>query len=69
LYVAIEDSIYLFSIAEKTALNEQQIKPCVPSEILGRRSLGIDTAFAMLYYPPTHHLGVLVQPNVHVLMV
>ena len=24
-----------------------------------------DTAFAISYYPPTHHLGVLVQPIGH----
>ena len=29
-YVAKEDSICLFSVARKAALNEQQIKPCVP---------------------------------------
>ena len=28
-YVAKEDSICLFSVAKETALNEQQIKPCV----------------------------------------
>ena len=27
--------------------------------------VGIDTAFAMLYYTPTRHLGVLVQPSGH----
>ena len=29
-YVAKEDSIRLLSVAKETALNEQQIKPCVP---------------------------------------
>ena len=29
-YVAREESICLFSIAREAALNEQQIKPCVP---------------------------------------
>ena len=29
-YVAKEDSIGLFSVAKETALNQQQIKPCVP---------------------------------------
>ena len=29
-YVAKVDSICLFSVAKKAALNKQQIKPCVP---------------------------------------
>ena len=29
-YAAEEDRIYLFSVANEMALNEQQIKPCVP---------------------------------------
>ena len=29
-YVAKEDSICLFSVAEKASLNKQQTKPCVP---------------------------------------
>ena len=33
-YVAKEDSICLFSIAEEAALNKQWIKPCVPLPIL-----------------------------------
>ena len=32
-YVAKEDSICLFSVAREAALNEQQIKPCVPLPI------------------------------------
>ena len=35
----------------------------INSKKLGKHSLGIDTAFAMLYYPPTHHLGVFDQPR------
>ena len=33
------------------------------SEILGKHSLGIDSAFATMGYPPTHNLGVLVQAS------
>ena len=35
-------------------------------EILGKHSLGIDTALAILYYPTADDLGVLVQANVQV---
>ena len=41
----------------------------INSETLEKHPLGIETAFVMLYYPPTHHLGVLVQPIAEALVV
>ena len=35
------------------------------SEIFGIHSLVIDTSFATMGFPPTHHLGALVQPTDH----
>ena len=36
---------------------------------MGKHYLGIDTAFDMVYYSRTHHLGVFVQPTTHVALI
>ena len=55
--------IFLYKLNTRSArkFSFQKVK------FLGKHSLRIDTAFATLYYPPTHNLGVLVQANPHLL--
>ena len=42
-YVSKEDSICLFIVAKEAALNEQQIKPCVPLAPVNFNRCGLST--------------------------
>ena len=57
-YVANKDSICFFSVAREAALNEQQIKPCVPLPIsaVAKQEKNVVSLIKVFFKPSNHIL-------------